>query len=68
MASVPEKKTGALRVWVEPDLELRLHRLADEADRSLSEYIALQLRRHVYGNDKSLWPNGEGPDRPDSDR
>lgn len=65
MASVPEKKTEAIRVWVEPDLELRLRRLAEQEDRSLSEYIALLLRRHVYGNDKTTWPNSEGPDRTD---
>ena len=68
MASVPEKKTEALRVWVESDLELRLRRLADEADRSVSEYIQLLLYRHVYGNDRSRWPGTEGPDRSDSDR
>lgn len=68
MASVPEKKTEAIRVWVESDLELRLRRLAESEDRSLSEYIALLLRRHVYGNDKALWPNGEGSYRTDSDR
>lgn len=68
MASVPEKKTEALRVWVETDLELRLRRLAEAEDRSLSEYLSLLLRRHVYGNDRSLWPNSEGANRPDSDR
>ena len=68
MASVPEKKTEALRVWVESDLELRLRRMADESDRPLSEYVALLLRRHVYGNDKSLWPGAEGAHRPDADR
>ena len=68
MASVPEKKTEAIRVWVEQDLELRLRRMAEDADRSLSEYISLLLRRHVYGNDKTLWPGGEGSDRSDSDR
>lgn len=68
MASVPEKKTEAIRVWVEQDLELRLRRMAEDSDRPLSEYIALLLRRHVYGNDKTLWPNSEGSGRPDSDR
>jgi hypothetical protein len=68
MASVPDKKSEALRTWVEPDLELRLRRMAEAEDRALSEYVALVLRRHVYGNDKTLWPGNEGAGKPDSDR
>ena len=60
MASVPEKKTEALRVYVSEPLELALRRLAEDEDRSLSEYIALVLKRHVWGHGKGETPEGQG--------
>ena len=65
MASVPDKdkKTEAIRVYVSEPLELALRRLADDNDRSLSEYIALVLKRHVYGHGKCGQPEGEGTDK-----
>lgn len=65
MASVPEKKTEAIRVYVAEPLELALRRLAEENDRSLSEYIALVLKRHVYGHGKRDGLDGEGPNKAD---
>ena len=63
MAANPEKKTEALRVYVSEGLELELRRLAERDDRSLSEYIAMVLKRHVYGHRACGQPNGEGPDK-----
>ena len=60
-----DKRSECLKVYVSEPLELELRRLADAEDRKLSDYIAIVLRRHVFGH---LSPGGgemQGPDRPD---
>ena len=44
------KKTSRAIVWMSPELELALHRLAAADDRKLSDYIGVVLRRHVFGH------------------
>lgn len=44
------KRTESVKVWLSEPLELALRRLADGEDRKLSDYIALVLRRHVWGH------------------
>jgi hypothetical protein len=64
----PEKKTEAVRVWLEPSLELELRRNADFEGRSLSEYIARELRVLIFGKRMPRDDEGKGSDRTDSDR
>lgn len=42
-----DKKTEPIRVYVEPELELALRRLADADERKLSAYIRIALKKHV---------------------
>lgn len=48
MLAIDGKKTEPIKVWVTPELELALRRLADEDHRKLSPYVELILRRHVH--------------------
>ena len=68
MASVPEKKTEAVRVWLTEAVELELRRNADFENRSLSEYIAIVLKQHVFGKRMPRGEEGEGSDRSGQDR
>lgn len=45
-----EKKTEAVKVWMDERLFVDLNRLAILDDRKLSEYINVVLGRHVYGH------------------
>lgn len=49
MASVPEKKTRCLKVWVGDQLGEDLAKLARFDARTLSEYAHKILALHVYG-------------------
>lgn len=56
------KRSEPIRIYVSEPLELALRRLAEENDRSLSEYIAPVLKKHVYGHIKCACGDGEGPE------
>lgn len=60
------KKTARAIVWMSPELELALHRLAAADDRKLSDYIGVVLRRHVWGHSASMPCDGEGANSADS--
>ncbi len=60
-----DKKTVDVKVWMDEKLELELRRLAEADDRKLSEYIALILRKHVYGHGVVAGADGQGPNRGD---
>lgn len=60
------KRTECLKVYVCEALELELRRLAELDDRKLSDYIAVVLRRHVFGHVAPGAEDGQGPDRPTS--
>lgn len=42
-----EKRTEPVKVWLTPEDELALRRLADDDERKLSGYIRVVLRKHL---------------------
>jgi hypothetical protein len=60
-----DKRTECLKVYVSEPLELELRRLAEGEHRKLSDYIAIVLRRHVFGHVAPGVEAGQGPNRPD---
>lgn len=58
-----EKKTEAVKVWMDERLFVDLNRLAILDDRKLSEYINVILTRHVYGHGTRPQQEPEGPKR-----
>jgi fructose-1,6-bisphosphatase/sedoheptulose 1,7-bisphosphatase-like protein len=59
-----DKRTACVKVYVSEPLELELRRLAEADDRKLSDYIAVILRRHVFGHVALTAGDQQGPDRP----
>jgi hypothetical protein len=58
-----DKRSECVKVYVSEPLELELRRLADAEDRKLSDYIAIILRRHVFGHAAPSAADTQGPDR-----
>jgi hypothetical protein len=58
-----DKRSECVKVYVSEPLELELHRLASANDRTLSDYIAVILRRHVFGHAAPILDDKQGPDR-----
>lgn len=58
-----DKRTECIKVYVSEPLELELRRLADADDRKLSDYIAVVLRRHVFGHLAPSGDDGQGLNR-----
>jgi hypothetical protein len=58
-----DKRSECVKVYVSEPLELELRRLADAEDRKLSDYIAIVLRRHVFGHVAPSADDAQGPNR-----
>jgi hypothetical protein len=58
-----DKRSECIKVYVSEPLELELRRLADGEDRKLSDYIAIVLRRHVFGHLAPGMEETQGPNR-----
>ena len=63
-----DKKTEQVKVWMDEDMFAALSRLANAEDRSVSEYIRVELSKMIYGQLARLAGNSEGANRTDSGR